>query len=79
MSRQSSSAARRQAPLRRANAEDPARAISTKRVVSVPSPGSDIWHGRIIAPNFPQTSWDYGLDAKVGGDDDRPNPGHLLT
>lgn len=78
MGPQTSTARQRQAPLRRAYAEGCAQAISTKRVVSVPSPGTDLWHGRITAPSFPESRWDYGIDAKVGGDDDRPNPGHLL-
>lgn len=78
MSTPTPTAGRRQNPLRRAYAEDPAQAISTKRVVSTPTPDTDAWHGRIAAPDFPGTGWDYGIDAKVGGDDDRPNPGHLL-
>ena len=72
------SAGRRQAPLRRAYAEDPAQAISIKHVTSQTDSDTDAWHGRIIAPDFPGTAWDYGIDAKVGGDDDLPNPGHLL-
>lgn len=78
MSTLTQTAGRRQQPLRRAYTEDPAQAISTKRVASAPSADSDAWHGRITAPGFPGTTWDYGIDAKVGGDDDRPNPGHLL-
>lgn len=72
------SAGSRQAPLRRTYLQDPAEAISVKRVVSATTPDSDPWHGTITAPDFPATRWDYGIDAKVGGDDDRPNPGHLL-
>lgn len=72
------SAGQRQAPLRKAYVQDPGLAISRKRVSSAPSPDTDAWHGRIVAPNFPGTVWDYGIDDKVGGDDDRPNPGHLL-
>ncbi|GAB89238.1 OsmC family protein [Gordonia rhizosphera] len=72
------SAARRQAPLRRAFADDPTKAISIKHVTSETGTHTDEWHGRIVAPDFPGTTWDYGIDAKVGGDDDLPNPGHLL-
>lgn len=72
------SARERQAPLRRAYVEDPALAITTKRVVSLPTPDADLWHGRITAPDFAYTTWNYGIDAQVGGDGDRPNPGHLL-
>lgn len=75
---QTPSAARRQAPLRDRYLDDPAAAISTKRVVSVPTDDTDSWHGRITAPRFPAVTWDYGIDSKVGGDDDLPNPGHLL-
>jgi uncharacterized OsmC-like protein len=53
-------------------------AITTKHVVSRQTDDTDTWHGIIATPQFPGTEWRYGIDAKVGGDDDLPNPGHLL-
>jgi uncharacterized OsmC-like protein len=57
---------------------DPSSAITTKHVVSRQADDTDTWHGVIATPQFPGTKWRYGIDAKVGGDDDLPNPGHLL-
>ncbi len=79
MSTSTTSRARdRQAPLRKAYGDDPALALTTKHVVSVATDSTDTWHGVIATPEFPGTVWRYGIDAKVGGDDDLPNPGHIL-
>jgi uncharacterized OsmC-like protein len=72
------SARDRQSPLRKAYVDDPALAVTVKHVVSQSSRSTDTWHGVIATPQFPGAIWRYGIDAKVGGDDDLPNPGHLL-
>jgi uncharacterized OsmC-like protein len=77
-SQASSVVADRQATLCRSYSERPEEAISVKRVATVPGPNTDALHGTAIAPDFPGTRWDYGIDSKVGGFDDLPNPGHLL-
>ena len=68
----------RQAALRKHYLADPARAISVKHVRSVHTPASDETHGRVCSPQFPGQPLDYGLDVKVGGLDDLPNPGHIV-
>lgn len=68
----------RQAELRRSYATDPGRAISEKRVTTEERPTTDAVHGTVVAPDHPGVSWDYGIDSKVGGLDDLPNPGHLI-
>ena len=78
MSPTTAPARERQAPLRKAYVNDPSLAITTKHVVSRQTDDTDTWHGVIGSPQFPGTTWNYGIDAKVGGDDDLPNPGHLL-
>jgi uncharacterized OsmC-like protein len=78
MSTSTAQARERQAPLRRAYANDPSLAVTVKHVVSRQTIDTDTWHGVIGSPQFPSTEWRYGIDAKVGGDDDLPNPGHLL-
>lgn len=78
MSKASSAVARRQAPLRRTFKEDPPQAIIEKRVRTVDAPTTDPWHGTVVTDRTPQESWRYGIDSKVGGFDDLPNPGHVL-
>lgn len=74
---QSSIVATRQAPLRRAYNDDSGQAITVKRVRTVETPTTDALHGTVEAVGFP-VNWEYGIDAKVGGYDDLPNPGHIL-
>ncbi|MGD2070332.1 MAG: OsmC family protein, partial [Gemmatimonadota bacterium] len=70
--------ATRQAPLRDRYPDHPAEAIAVKRVRSLAGPSTDPLHGRVEPIGVDGTPWDFGLDAKVGGYDDLPNPGHLL-
>ena len=70
--------ARRQDPLRPLYREDPAKALSYKEVRTLYTGTTDAVHGRIFPTGFPEVAWDYGIDDKVGGFDDLPNPGHLL-
>ncbi len=76
--KQQSAVADRQAPLRRLYADSAEEAISVKRVRTVETPKTDVWHGTVSAIGFPDVTWEYGIDTKVGGDDDLPNPGHVL-
>lgn len=78
MSPSTAPARERQAPLRETYANDPSLAVTIKHVVSRQTDDTDTWHGIIATPQFPGTEWRYGIDSKVGGDDDLPNPGHLL-
>lgn len=68
----------RQAALCRRYAEDPLQAVTLKRVRTAQTTATDALHGTALAPDFPGSAWHYGIDAKVGGLDDLPNPGHLL-
>lgn len=70
--------ASRQAPLRRVYTDDSDQAITIKRVRTLQTATTDAWHGTIEADDYPGVQWDYGIDAKVGGYDDLPNPGHIL-
>lgn len=70
--------ARRQDPLRPLYREDPTKALSYKEVHTFYDGATDAVHGRVLATGFPEVAWDYGIDDKVGGFDDLPNPGHLL-
>ncbi|HUJ28387.1 MAG TPA: OsmC family protein [Myxococcales bacterium] len=49
-----------------------------KHVRTIQGPYTDEAHGRVCSTGFPAAHIDYGLDAKVGGLDDLPNPGHIL-
>jgi uncharacterized OsmC-like protein len=69
---------RRQTELCRSYDDRAAEAISVKRVRTEPTPGTDALHGTVVAPGFDGPGWNYGIDAKVGGLDDLPNPGHIL-
>lgn len=68
----------RQGPLRPLYREDPTKALSYKEVRTLYTGATDAVHGTIFPTGFPEVAWDYGIDDKVGGFDDLPNPGHLL-
>lgn len=70
--------ATRQAPLRRVYAEETQRAITVKRVRTVETSTTDALHGTVEAVDYPAVRWEYGIDKKVGGYGDLPNPGHIL-
>lgn len=70
--------ARRQEPLGPLYRDDPTQALSYKEVRTVYTGTTDAVHGRVCPTGFPEITWDYGIDDKVGGFDDLPNPGHLL-
>lgn len=70
--------ARRQEPLGPLYRKDPTKALSYKEVRTLYTGTSDAVHGRVSPTGFPEIAWDYGIDDKVGGFDDLPNPGHLL-
>ena len=70
--------ARRQEPLGSLYREDPTKALSYKEVRTLYTGSTDAVHGRVVPTGFPEVAWDYGIDDKVGGFDDLPNPGHLL-
>ncbi len=69
--------AQRQAPLQTRFADHPDEAVTVKRVRTDRS-WADPLHGSVHPIGFPGSSWDFGIDSKVGGYDDLPNPGHLL-
>ena len=75
-----SAVAERQRPLRDLYRVDTDAAITVKRARSVPALASDPLHAavEVFGDSIPVTRWDVGVDAKVGGLDDLPNPGHLL-
>jgi len=68
----------RQHDLRQSYARSPEAAITEKRVRTVQTPATDAIHGAVEPDGFDTGRWDYGIDAKIGGLDDRPNPGHVL-
>ena len=70
--------ATRQAPLRRVYTEDTEQANTVKRVRTVETPTTDPLHGTVEAVGYPAVRWEYGIDEKVGGYGDLPNPGHIL-
>jgi uncharacterized OsmC-like protein len=79
MEHSTSVVAERQRPLRARYSQDPGEAITTKRVRSLHSAARDPFHGAVeVIGDYPPTRWAFGQDAKVGGDDDLPNTGHLL-
>jgi len=49
-----------------------------KRVRTTADFSTDPLHGTVVPRDHEGIAWDFGLDAKVGGYDDLPNPGHLL-
>lgn len=68
----------RQKPLRQQYNDRPEAAISVKRVRTVETANTDVWHGTVASLSHEGVAWDYGIDDTVGGYDDLPNPGHLL-
>ena len=70
----------RQSPLRDLYRDDPAAAVTVKRARTVPARTPDPLHAsvEVFGEKVPTTRWDIGVDAKVGGLDDLPNPGHVL-
>lgn len=78
MGKRHSVVASRQAPLRQTYAEDSEEAITFKRVRTVETSNTDVWHGTVAPVDYPDVAWQYGIDAKLGGYDDLPNPGHVL-
>ena len=78
MKSRNSLVARRQEPLGPLYREDPSKALSNKEVRTLYTGSTDAVHGRVVPTGFPEVAWDYGIDDKVGGFDDLPNPGHLL-
>jgi uncharacterized OsmC-like protein len=78
MTKSHSVVAERQAPLRRVYTEATEEAITSKRVRTVETADTDAWHGTVAPAGYPEVSWRYGIDSKIGGYDDLPNPGHVL-
>lgn len=73
-----STVAARQAPLVAAYREKAEQAVSFKCARTVQTAQTDPFHGSVTLEGYPAVRWDYGIDAKIGGLDDLPNPGHLL-
>ncbi len=79
MAHETSLMAQRQRPLRAHYREEPSAAITTKQVRTVDAAATDPVHGAVEAVGaFPTSHWAFGIDRKIGGDGDLPNPGHLL-
>lgn len=78
MNDRNSVVASRQAPLMTTYRQRPERALSFKCARTTQHPNTDPFHGSVALDGYPQVRWDYGIDSKVGGFDDLPNPGHLL-
>jgi uncharacterized OsmC-like protein len=70
--------AERQAPLRRAYLEDPESALSTKWAATGADDGTDTFHSVVEIGQGYGVSQRLGIDSKVGGDHDLPNPADLL-
>jgi uncharacterized OsmC-like protein len=76
--------AARQHALVEAFARDPRRARVTKRVHTGPTDGRDPFHGTVVPENLARpdapygVDWAFGMDERVGGLHDAPNPGELL-
>jgi len=68
----------RQDELRNEYRRNPSEAITIKRVRTVQTASTDAFHGTVSPDGFANGVWNYGIDAKVGGLDDLPNPGHVL-
>jgi uncharacterized OsmC-like protein len=68
----------RQAPLRRSYLEDPQRALSVKWAATNAGPGADTFHSVVEIGQGYGVSQRLGIDRKVGGDHDLPNPADLL-
>lgn len=68
----------RQHELRTKYGRNPSNAVTIKRVRTVQTASTDAVHGSVVPDGFTNAVWNYGIDAKVGGLDDLPNPGHVL-
>jgi uncharacterized OsmC-like protein len=68
----------RQAPLRQAYVEDPQRALSVKWAATTAGAGADAFHSVVEIGKGYGVSQRLGIDRKVGGDHDLPNPADLL-
>lgn len=70
---------KRQAPLVRRYRQDPQAAIIHKQARTVPEEGCDPFHVAVTVDGpYPPTLWWLGVDDKVGGHSDLPNPAELL-
>jgi len=78
MSKTRSAIVARQHELRATYDRNPSDALTTKRVRTVQTASTDAIHGSVAPDGFSSEIWNYGIDAKVGGLDDLPNPGHVL-
>lgn len=69
----------RQAPLIRTYRDDPDEAVIAKQARTVPAPQRDAFHTSVtIDGPYPTDVWHLGIDHKVGGHHDLPNPGEML-
>lgn len=69
----------RQATLARRYREHPPDAMVAKRARTVPQAQPDPLHATVTVDGpYPTTLWQLGLDDKVGGDSDLPNPAEML-
>jgi uncharacterized OsmC-like protein len=66
----------RQLPLRELYRDQPSEAISAKRART--SGSGDLFHGEVEVGDGYGVRFHYGIDRKVGGLHDLPNPGDLL-
>ena len=69
----------RQATLARRYREHPEDAMVAKRARTVPQARPDPLHATVTVDGpYPTALWQLGLDDKVGGDSDLPNPAEML-
>lgn len=69
----------RQAPLIQHYREDPREALIHKQARTVTEEGADPFHVAVSVDGpYPPTAWELGIDDKVGGDNDLPNPAEML-
>lgn len=69
----------RQAPLIRTYRQQPDEAMVLKRVRTVPAPQRDALHASVTVDGpYPADAWHLGIDRKVGGHQDLPNPAEML-
>lgn len=69
----------RQRPLRRLYREQPAEALSAKFARTANRhPVEDLFHGEVEVGDGYGVTFRYGIDRKVGGLQDLPNPGDML-
>lgn len=69
----------RQAPLVSQYRQRPDDAVIVKRAHTVPGPAQDPFHTAVTVDGpYPEDVWNLGIDEKVGGDHDLPNPAEML-